>query len=82
MSMSVGFSTSSMPVIELTVVAPSLIESAAMWTCASMMPGVTNLPLRLDDLRAAGACEVGADRVDLAVAKQDRAVLESCPSSP
>ncbi len=33
-----------MPVIELTVVPPSLIESAAMCECASMMPGDTNRP--------------------------------------
>ena len=45
MLMSVGSSTSSMPVIELTVVPPSLIESAATCECASMMPGVTKRPL-------------------------------------
>ena len=44
MSMSVGLKTSSMPVIELTVVPPSLMESAAMCECASMMPGVTKRP--------------------------------------
>ena len=33
-----------MPVIELTVVPPSLIESAPMCECASMMPGVTKRP--------------------------------------
>ena len=43
--MSVGSSTSSIPVIELTVVPPSLIESLAMCEWASMMPGDTNLPL-------------------------------------
>ncbi len=42
--MSVGSNTSSMPVIELTVVPPSLIESAAMCECASMMPGETKRP--------------------------------------
>ncbi len=41
---SVGSSTSSIPVIELTVVPPSLIDSAAMCECASMMPGVTKRP--------------------------------------
>ena len=44
MSTSVGSKTSSMPVIELTVVPPSLIESAAMCEWQSMMPGETNLP--------------------------------------
>ena len=44
MSTSVGSKTSSMPVIELTVVPPSLIESAAMCEWQSMMPGDTNLP--------------------------------------
>ena len=34
-----------MPVIELTVVPPSLIDSAAMCECASMMPGETKRPL-------------------------------------
>ena len=34
-----------MPVIELTVVPPSLIESAAMCEWQSMMPGDTNLPV-------------------------------------
>jgi hypothetical protein len=34
-----------MPVIELTVMPPSLIESAAMCECASMMPGDTNRPV-------------------------------------
>src|SRR5882672_10059589 len=42
---SVGSKTSSMPVIELTVVPPSLIESAAIWEWQSMMPGATNLPV-------------------------------------
>ena len=41
---SVGSRTSPMPVIELTVVPPSLIESAAMCECASMMPGETKRP--------------------------------------
>ena len=45
MPMSVGSSTSPMPVIELTDVVPSLIASLAMWECASMMPGETNLPV-------------------------------------
>ncbi len=45
MSTSVGLKTSSMPVIELTVVPPSLIESAAMCEWQSMMPGETNLPV-------------------------------------
>ena len=45
MLMSVGSSTSSMPVIELTVVPPSLIASLAMCECASMMPGETNCPV-------------------------------------
>ena len=51
-AMSSGFSTSPMPVIELTAVAPSLIASFAMCECASMMPGDTNLPVAVDDLRA------------------------------
>ncbi len=34
-----------MPVIELTVVPPSLIASFAMCECASMMPGETNCPV-------------------------------------
>ena len=42
---SVGSSTSSMPVIELTVVPPSLIESAAMCEWQSMMPGDTKRPV-------------------------------------
>src|SRR5207247_1593091 len=44
MSTSVGSKTSSMPVIELTVVPPSLMESAAMCEWQSMIPGDTNLP--------------------------------------
>ena len=43
--MSVGLKTSSIPVIELTVVPPSLIESAAICEWQSMMPGDTNLPV-------------------------------------
>ena len=34
-----------MPVIELTVVPPSLIASLAMCECASMSPGETNWPV-------------------------------------
>lgn len=34
-----------MPVIELTVVPPSLIASLAMCECASMIPGDTNRPV-------------------------------------
>ena len=45
MLMSVGSRTSSIPVIELTVVPPSLIASLAMCECASMMPGDTNWPV-------------------------------------
>jgi hypothetical protein len=45
MSTSVGSNTSAMPVIELTVVPPSLIESAAMCEWQSMMPGDTNVPV-------------------------------------
>ena len=41
-----------MPVIELTVVPPSLIESFAMCECASMMPGEMNLPVDVDDFGA------------------------------
>ena len=45
MLMSVGSMTSSIPVIELTVVPPSLMASLAMCECASMMPGDTNCPV-------------------------------------
>ena len=45
MLMSVGSSTSSIPVMELTVVPPSLIASLAMCECASMMPGEMNRPV-------------------------------------
>ena len=41
-----------MPVIELTVVPPSLIESAAICEWQSMMPGETNCPAASIDLRA------------------------------
>ena len=74
MLMSVGSSTSSMPVIELTVVPPSLIASLAMCECASMMPGETNLPVTSMTSAPAGIADVGADRRDLAVAQDDGAV--------
>ena len=44
MLMSVGSSTSSIPVMELTVVPPSLIESFAMCVCASITPGEMKRP--------------------------------------
>ena len=73
---SVGSSTSSMPVIELTVVPPSLIESAAMCECASMMPGVTKRPFASTTSAPAGMSVPGsADGGDLAVAQDDHAVL-------
>ena len=56
MAMSSGLSTSPMPVIELTDVAPSLIASLAMCECASMMPGDTNLPVASMTVAPAGAC--------------------------
>ena len=76
MSTSVGSNTSSMPVIELTVVPPSLIESAAMCEWQSMIPGETNLPAAVDDLGAGRHRHVRADRGDLAAAQDDRAVLD------
>src|SRR5438067_804750 len=65
MSTSVGSNTSSMPVIELTVVPPSLIESAAMCEWQSMMRGV--IVLRGGKIAAVGAnvpIPAGADVVD------------------
>ena len=71
---SVGSSTSSMPVIELTVVPPSLIASLAMCECASMMPGDTNWPVVSMISAPAGHRDVRADGGDLAVPQQHRAV--------
>ena len=77
MLMSVGSSTSCMPVIELTVVPPSLIASLAMCECASMMPGETNLSGDVDrPRRRPESSTFGADRGDLAVAQHDRAVRD------
>ena len=45
MLMSVGSSTSWMLTIDDTTVPPSLMASAAMCECASMMPGEMNLPV-------------------------------------
>ena len=59
MLMSVGSSTSSMPVIELTVVPPSLIESFAMCECASMMPGETKRPVTSTTSAPAGTAVSG-----------------------
>ena len=65
-----------MPVIELTVVPPSLIESAAMCECASMMPGETNRPAASTMSAPCGNRRVGAaDGGDLAVAQDDGPVL-------
>ena len=60
-----------MPVIELTDVLPSLMASLAMCECASMMPGETNLPVRVVDVGAGGNRHVRADRGDLAVAGRE-----------
>ena len=54
MSMSVGLSVSATLVIELTVVPPSLMSSVAMCECSSMMPGETNLPVRVHDWAPGG----------------------------
>jgi hypothetical protein len=58
-AMSVGSSTSPIPVIELTVVAPSLMASLAICECASMMPGDTNLPAASTSVAPAGTCTLG-----------------------
>ena len=76
MSMSVGSSTSSMPVIELTVDGALVDRVGGDVECASMMPGRDELAGRVDDLRARRHRDVGADRGDLAVAEDDRAVLD------
>ena len=64
-----------MPVIDDTVVPPSLIESAAMCECASMMPG-DELAGCIDDLRAGGDVGRRADGGNLAVAQDDRPVRD------
>ena len=76
MSTSVGEKTSSIPVIELTVVPPSLIESAAMCEWQSMMPGEMNLPAASTTSAPAGIGDVRADCRHLAVAQDDRSVLD------
>ena len=63
-----------MPVIELTVVPPSLMASLAMCEWQSMRPGETNLPVTSIDLGVGRDGHVRADRGDLAVAKEDGAV--------
>ena len=66
-----------MPVIELTVVPPSLMDSAAMWECASIIPGVTKRPLA--SMISASAGTFGAwtaDRGNPAVAQHDGSVLD------
>ena len=65
-----------MPVIELTVVPPSLMASLAMCEWQSMMPGETNLPVPSTTSAPAGIGDVRADRGDLAVAQQDGAVRD------
>jgi hypothetical protein len=62
------------PVIELTVVPPSLIESAAMCEWQSMMPGEMNLPAASTTSAPAGIGDVRADGRHLAVAQDDRSV--------
>ena len=65
-----------MPVIELTVVPPSLMSSLAMCEWQSMMPGETNLPVTSMTSAPRGIGDVRADRGDLAVAQHDRAVRD------
>ena len=79
MLMSVGSSTSCMPVIELTVVPPSLIESLAMCEWQSMMPGRDELPGHVHDVGAGRDVDVGAHCRDLPVAEEDGAVLDGAP---
>ncbi len=45
-----------------------------------MMPGETNWPVVSMTSAPDGNLDVGADRGDLAVAQDDGAVRESCPS--
>ena len=75
MDRSAGLSTSPMPVIELTAVAPSLMASLAMCECASMMPGDTNLPVPSTTCASGRDLDVRPDRRNLAVAQDDGAVL-------
>ena len=68
-------STSSIRTIAVIDSVPSLIASVAVCECASMMPGVTYLPVPSMTFAPGGHGDVGADRGDLAVADEDRAVL-------
>ena len=65
-----------MPVMELTVVPPSLIASFAMCECASMMPGDTNCPVVSITSAPDGIVDVRADSCNLAVAENDGAVRD------
>ena len=80
MLIAVGFSTSVMRTIDVTESEPSLIASLIMCECGSMMPGITNLPVRIDDRRARGRGEVLPDARDLAVLQEHVGVLRACPS--
>ena len=77
MSMSSGSSTSSTPTIDVTDTLPSLTPpSTAMCEWQSMMPGMTNLPAASITVAPLGHGRRCADRGDLAVADEDRALVD------
>ncbi len=69
-------STSSMRTIDVIDSVPSLIASAAEWEWASMMPGVTYLPVPSMTFAPGRHRDVSPDGRDLPVADDDRALLD------